>query len=196
MLNLPLNWRFVAAPVTLMLVVLMVYLSPLSQLLEFNRELIAAGEYWRVVTGHISHSNFYHLSLNGLGILLIWALHGEYYNTKQYALSISLLSLYCGASLYIFYPEISVYNGLSGVLHGLIVVGALIDCQKKMRTGYLLFVGIWLKIAWEQYTGPDESLGQLIDARVGIEAHLIGAISGIFVYAKLNMQELRAQIQS
>jgi rhomboid family GlyGly-CTERM serine protease len=106
------------------------------------------------------------------------------------------LALYTGATLYVFYPEMQVYNGLSGILHGLIVVGALIDCQKKMVTGYLLFIGIWVKILLEQQAGPDQALGELINARVAIEAHLVGAIAGIFVYAKLNMNTLRQQLKS
>ena len=195
MLNLPTSPRYLIAPLTLIFASFIIYLTPLGALFEFNRALFSEGEYWRLVTSHFSHSNFYHLCLNVAGVVLIWALHGEYYSAKKYALSLLLLAVYTGASLYIFYPETTIYNGLSGVLHGLIVVGALIDCQNKMKTGYLLFIGIWLKIAWEHYQGPDPALGQLIEARVAIEAHFVGAISGIFVYAKLNMQALREQIQ-
>ena len=194
MLNLPFEKRFISAPIILIISAIVIFATPLSELFEYNRTLFATGEYWRIITGHFSHSNGHHLMLNLAGVALIWALHGEYYDSKQYALALFLLALYTGGGLYIFYPENTLYNGLSGVLHGLIIIGALIDCQKGMKTGYLLFIGVWLKIAWEQYTGPSAELGELIEARVAIEAHLIGAVSGIFVYAKLNRNALREQL--
>ncbi|AIY65547.1 membrane protein [Pseudoalteromonas piratica] len=194
MLNLPFEKRFISAPIILIISAIVIFATPLSELFEYNRTLFATGEYWRIITGHFSHSNGYHLMLNLAGVALIWALHGEYYDSKKYALALFLLALYTGGGLYIFYPENTIYNGLSGVLHGLIIIGALIDCQKGMKTGYLLFIGVWLKIAWEQYTGPSAELGELIEARVAIEAHLIGAVSGIFVYAKLNRNALREQL--
>lgn len=195
MLNLPTERRFILAPLLLIFIVIIVFGTPLSGLFEYDRTLFLNGEYWRIVTAHLSHSNGYHLLLNLLGIVLIWALHGEYYNAKKYSTALFLLALYTGGALYIFHPENTLYNGLSGVLHGLIIIGALIDCQKGVKTGYLLFIGVWLKIAWEQYAGPNVALGELIEARVATEAHLIGAIAGIFVYAKLNHQALRAANQ-
>ena len=194
MLNLPFEKRFISAPIIVIISAIVIFATPLSELFEYNRTLFATGEYWRIITGHFSHSNGYHLMLNLAGVALIWALHGEYYDSKQYALALFLLALYAGGGLYIFYPQNTLYNGLSGVLHGLIIIGALTDCQKGMKTGYLLFIGVWLKIAWEQYTGPSAELGELIEARVAIEAHLIGAVSGIFVYAKLNRNALREQL--
>ena len=194
MLNLPFEKRFISAPIIVIISAIVIFATPLSELFEYNRTLFATGEYWRIITGHFSHSNGYHLMLNLAGVALIWALHGEYYDIKQYALALFLLALYAGGGLYIFYPQNTLYNGLSGVLHGLIIIGALTDCQKGMKTGYLLFIGVWLKIAWEQYTGPSAELGELIEARVAIEAHLIGAVSGIFVYAKLNRNALREQL--
>ena len=69
----------------------------------------------------------------------------------------------------------------------------IFDCEKKYKTGYLLFIGVWLKIIWEQYSGPDPQIGELIDARVATEAHLIGAIAGILVYAKIKLKKLNEQ---
>lgn len=195
MLNLPVQKNYLIAPISLLCVMFGIYFANLNELLEFNRDLIIQGEYWRVLSGHLTHSNGYHLLLNSAGVFLIWALHGEYYSTKQYGLMCALLCLYCGVALFMFYPENIIYTGMSGVLHGVIIIGALIDCSKKMKTGYLLFVGVWLKIAWEFYQGADPALAELIDARVAIEAHLIGAISGIFVYAKLFSAHLKQSSQ-
>lgn len=196
MLNLPIEKRYLVAPITLIVASLIVFFTPLSELFEFDRVLIQNGEYWRLLTGHFSHSNDNHIMLNLAGIVLIWALHGEYYTPRKYTLALGLLALYCGIGLYAFYPEINIYNGLSGVLHGLIIFGALVDCQKKMVSGYLLFIGIWLKIAWEHLSGPDLELEALINARVAIEAHLIGAISGVFVYIKLNLDTLQTHLRN
>ncbi|MFS1425557.1 hypothetical protein [Shewanella sp. 10N.286.48.B5] len=37
-------------------------------------------------------------------------------------------------------------------------------------------LGLIAKIAWEQLIGPSSTTGELINARVAIEAHLAGAL--------------------
>ncbi len=193
MFNLPIQSKHITGPLIVMALCLIIALLGLNDFLQYERELIRQGEVWRLLTGHFTHSNYFHLLLNCGGIVLIWALHGEYYTRGQYLAYLAILSLYSSAALYIFYGQNEIYHGLSGILHGVIIIGALIDCEKKYKTGYLLFIGVWLKIIWEQYSGPDPQIGELIDARVATEAHLIGVIAGILVYAKIKLKQLNEQ---
>lgn len=73
------------------------------------------------------------------------------------------------------------YAGLSGVLHGFFVWGAFQDIKHRVRFGWLLMIGVWLKIAYEQVFGQDPDLAKFIDANVAVDSHLYGALGGILV---------------
>ncbi len=53
------------------------------------------------------------------------------------------------------------------------------DIRWGDKTGYLLFFGVWLKIAHEQYYGASTEVASLINANVAIDAHLWGALGGL-----------------
>lgn len=152
----------------------------ITQTFVYQRELIIQGQLWRIFTGHILHTNHYHLLLNLAALILLWALHGRFYTIKNY----SALFLFCciTTSAGIFYgtPSLLQYVGLSGVLHGIFVFGALMDIASKDKTGYLLFIGVWIKIGHEQIYGASSDVSSLIEASVAVDAHLWGAIGGLF----------------
>lgn len=72
------------------------------------------------------------------------------------------------------------YAGLSGVLHGIFVWGAFCDIKHKVKFGWILMLGVWLKIAFEQFFGQDQHIANLIGADVAVDAHLYGAVAGVF----------------
>ena len=150
-----------------------------SWLFIYNRDLISQGEVWRIFTGHFLHTNGYHLLLNLSAILLLWALHGQFYQYVSYTFLFIITALTTSVGLYIFSTDLHQYVGLSGVLHGVFIFGALMDIKNKDKTGYLLFIGVWLKIADEQYSGASQDVAELIGANIAIDAHLWGAIGGL-----------------
>jgi|TARA_B110000208_G_scaffold11952_1_gene14782 rhomboid family GlyGly-CTERM serine protease len=150
-----------------------------SWLFIYNRDLISQGEVWRIFTGHFLHTNGYHLLLNLSAILLLWALHGQFYQYVSYTFLFIMTAITTSVGLYIFSPDLHQYVGLSGVLHGVFIFGALMDIKNKDKTGYLLFIGVWLKIADEQYSGASQDVAELIGANIAIDAHLWGAIGGL-----------------
>ncbi|MDU0355165.1 rhombosortase [Paraglaciecola aquimarina] len=94
-----------------------------------------------------------------------------------------------------FAPELVWYVGLSGVLHGLFIVGAYKDIINHMYSGWLLLIAVWIKVLYEQFSGQNQQVASLIDANVAIDAHLFGSISGAIIvvffsfcqiYIKLN----------
>lgn len=150
-----------------------------SEQFVYQYQLISQGELWRTFTGHFFHTNGMHLLLNLAALVLLWALHGHFYNVKIYSLLFITSALICSAGMFYFSPEIHQYVGLSGVLHGIFVFGAVMDIRHKDKTGYLLFIGVWLKIAHEQFYGASEQVSTLINANVAIDAHLWGAVGGL-----------------
>lgn len=150
--------------------------------LGFYPRDIANGELWRIVTGQILHTNFNHAVLNALGLLLVWALHGEYYDSKHYATVVITSLILVGVPLAIFYNTTH-YAGLSGIIHALIIYGAIIDVNKQVKTGWLILVGILAKVGYENLVGASQETAELIDAKVAVEAHLFGALAGILMGA-------------
>ena len=153
-----------------------------SDLLIYNRNQIIAGEYWRIITGHFFHSNGNHFMLNAAAVGLLWALHGQYYNPKNYLLVFMTSAIICGFGVYWFSVNIALYVGLSGVLHGFFVWGALMDIKHKEKTGYLLLIGVIAKIIHEQFYGASADVEILIGASVATDAHLYGAIGGFLAF--------------
>lgn len=160
--------------------------SQLSSTMVYQHDLIAKGEFWRLITGHFFHTNGVHLLLNLSALWLLWALHGHFYNLLNYCLLFLFSALITSFGLYLYSPDIIQYVGLSGVLHGIFVFGALMDIRYKDKTGYWLFIGVWLKIGHEQFYGASSEVSNLIEAHVAIDAHLWGAIGGlVFTFAYL-----------
>lgn len=151
-----------------------------TDLFVYQRQLISQGELWRLLTGHFLHTNGYHLLLNIAALIMLWLLHGQFYNQKNYTLLLLICALTTSLGLYYFSPNLQQYVGLSGILHGIFVFGAIMDIRANDKTGYLLFIGVWLKIAHEQIYGASTDVSELIAASVAIDAHLWGALGGLF----------------
>lgn len=95
---------------------------------------------------------------------------------KQLISALALISLVTGLALLL--SSIQVYVGLSGTLHGLFGLFALREALNGRKSSWLLVLGLVTKVAWEQLVGPSSTTGELINARVAIEAHLAGALAG------------------
>ncbi len=150
-----------------------------TKALVYQRKLITQGEIWRIVSGHILHTNGYHLLLNLTALFMLSVLHGRFYSIKNYTALFLLCSITTSVGIYYFEPTLRQYVGLSGVLHGIFVFGALMDIRAKDKTGYLLFLAVWLKIAHEQFYGASTDVSNLIEANVAVNAHLWGAVGGL-----------------
>jgi rhomboid family GlyGly-CTERM serine protease len=193
MLNLPIQLKYSLAPLLVVIVSIILALTePLSSVwLAYDKQQLVGFQLWRLITGHFLHTNHIHLVLNLAGLTLLWALHGHYYQRSQYLIILLLLCLGTSGGIYFFTPQMQWYVGLSGVLHGLFIIGAYLDIQNKLKTGWIMLIGVWLKVLHEQIYGASESVAELISANVAIDAHLFGTISGciiIFYYLYLKIQ--------
>lgn len=96
------------------------------------------------------------------------------------SLCVVLLRHQCWALL--FSPDLIWYAGLSGALHGIFAWGACVDIKEKMKSGWLLLIGLAIKVGYEQIDGSSEQVANLIDAKVAVDAHLFGALTGITIF--------------
>ncbi|WP_413112011.1 rhombosortase [Thaumasiovibrio sp. DFM-14] len=145
----------------------------------WQRESIELGQWWRILTGNFTHTNLWHLGMNVIAFWLISHIFREYISPYHYTILIQLISAIIGLSLFI--TDIELYAGFSGTLHGLFAWGAIKEIQHKYAGGWLMLVGICLKVGMEFYTGGSAATANLINARVAIEAHAMGMISGIIL---------------
>ena len=113
---------------------------------------------------------------------LLWALHGEHYRIGLYLKVFVWCCLGTSVGLYFFSPDLIWYAGLSGALHGIFAWGACVDIKEKMKSGWLLLIGLAIKVGYEQIDGSSEQVANLIDAKVAVDAHLFGALTGIAIF--------------
>jgi rhomboid family GlyGly-CTERM serine protease len=174
---------FFALPSVLTILVVMAALGgeSLTQWLRYDRDSILAGEVWRIFTAHITHLGWKHLLMNIAGLILIWALFGRLLTIRVWVAVILASAAVISLGLLIFNPQIRWYVGLSGVLHGMFLLGAILSVYQGYRAEILLLVFIIGKLAWEQRYGPLPGSASLAGGSVLVDAHLYGAIAGVII---------------
>lgn len=144
--------------------------------LRYERDGLARGEYWRLLTGHLVHGSPQHLLLNGAGLALIAALFPRDYSLAQWLIIVFVSIAAMDVGFVWFQPQLQWYVGFSGVLHGALAAGAVAWWRHETKALATILTVIFIaKLAWEQRYGPLPLSG---DMRVIVEAHLYGAIGG------------------
>ncbi len=161
----------------------------LGPVLEYRRQLLFA-EPWRLLTGHLVHTNLRHALVNALAWVVLARLFAPELGARRQALTLLVSALSISGALALAYPGIAWYRGLSGALHGLFAAGAVAmlrgslaaagGAQRRPREALLaalLLAALWLKIARETWRGPLLESGWLA-LDVVTPAHLAGAAVG------------------
>lgn len=144
--------------------------------LSYQRPLILDGELWRLLTGNIVHLGAWHTFLNGLGVLVFVLLCPVRWGALGWTWRLCVLGLGMSLGLLAFLPDLHGYVGLSGVIHGLFLLGL----WPQVRRGDLIASGCLLylvgKVGWELYAGAPVSDEAAIGGRVIVESHLYGSV--------------------
>lgn len=143
--------------------------------LSYDRAALGDGQWWRLLSAHFVHLDAAHAALNGMGVVLMWALFARDYSPLRW-LAIYLFSSLCiSLGLWLRDPAVTNYVGASGALHGVMTAGTLAHLRRRDLDGWILAVFIVVKLAYEQFAGalPFSSSGNTI-----VDAHLYGAVSG------------------
>jgi rhomboid family GlyGly-CTERM serine protease len=164
---------------------LLVFRLGWAEYLQYQRHAIEHGQLWRLITGHWIHLGTTHFLLNLLGLLILWQIIGNWLSTGEKLAVLLGSSLLISLGLYFFYPQISWYRGLSGSLHGLWCAGALLGMRRDKRLASVLLVLLLIKLAWEQVFGPTAGSVALTGGPVLIQAHWLGALSGLLLAVML-----------
>ena len=89
------------------------------------------------------------------------------------------MCLFTSLGLLLCNPEVQWYQGFSGILHGLFLLGAIDDIAQKRAGGYPLLCLIVFKLSWEALYGYNTD-AQMIGPVI-VNAHLYGGLSGAMV---------------
>ncbi len=146
--------------------------------LRFNRDAIASGQWWLLLSGNFVHLGASHLWMNLAGFALVVALVWSHFSVWEWAALVLFSSLVVGIGLYQLDPDVGWYVGFSGTLHGLIVAGCLADLKHYPKSTGLLLALIVGKLVWEQVAGALPGSESVAGGRVVVNAHLYGAVGG------------------
>ncbi len=157
--------------------------------LSYDRTAIAAGEAWRLVSGHFTHWNADHLLWDVVMFVVLGATV-ERVCRGRLATTLVASSAAISATLWMFAPEVSQYRGLSGLdsaLFGFVAPQLFCEARRKRHRAAqcllaLLSAGFVGKIAWEMATGQtlfvDSSAACFTPLPL---AHVVGALVGFSV---------------
>ena len=174
-------WGIWAAPLALamLLLVLECFGDAGRQLLRYDREAIAAGEWWRLVSGNFVHLGWYHWMLNEIGILVLVLLCPERLAPAVWLRRLLLIGLGMTMCLFWLVPEMVWYVGLSGVMHGLFLLGLARQALQRDWIALACLAYLFGKLAWEMVMGVPVSDEVAIGGKVALESHLYGALSAL-----------------
>lgn len=146
--------------------------------LRYDREMIAAGDVFRLLTGHLVHLGWPHLLLNAFGLLLVWFLVGRSHQWWRWLAFVAASVAVIDVGFWHLMPQLEWYVGLSGVLHGVLAAGVVGLWSSQRLEALILTVALVSKLMYESVIGPLPGSENTAGGIVITEAHLFGAIGG------------------
>jgi rhomboid family GlyGly-CTERM serine protease len=146
-----------------------------GSVLRYDRDGLHAGQWWRLLTGHVIHLGYEHAVLDIAGLVLMWALFARDYSPRQWLLIIGLSVIGVDAGLWLLSWTTQWYVGSSGVLHGVLAAGACAHLRRREPDGWILVLFLIGKLVYEQAQG---ALPLTAGGAVIVDAHLYGAVGG------------------
>ena len=171
------HWR-AALVLGLLCVLATAFGDDARELLRYDRVALADGEYWRLLSGHLVHLGYPHLLLNLVGLLLVWLLVGRLYSTPQWLLVAVVSVLAMDAGFWFLDPDMRWYVGLSGMLHGVLLAGAIGGYRSLPAESIVIAAVVIAKLAYEQIVGPLPGSEALAGGSVIVNSHFYVAIGG------------------
>ena len=156
---------------------------------QYDRGAILSGQWWRLVTGHLTHWSLDHLFWDVIVFAVLGALNERRDRAAFLRCTVGAAVL-ISAGLWLVRPDVTHYRGLSGIDSALFVMTATAACADSLvagrrRTAALAALALALfavKVLWELATGS----ALFVDASAaGFEtiplAHAFGAAAGALV---------------
>jgi len=183
--------------VALGLVMLLLQAMPeaVQQLLRYERGAVGAGQWWRLLSGNLVHLGWMHLALNGAALLIGAWLFAAARTPLAWAVALVVCGLAVNLGLLVFSPEVWWCVGLSGVLHGFLLIGASDWARAGDRLGWVLIAAWTGKVLWEQREGAMSVSEGIVGGAVITDAHLYGLLGGaLYLLLERGWQQWRQRV--
>jgi rhomboid family GlyGly-CTERM serine protease len=148
-------------------------------LLVFDKTAVTQGEYWRLLSGHFTHSSFSHAvwDIIAFSASLVWL---ATYSTRALIPSVVAGVLLVNILLLSNGSPINYYCGLSGILFSPLIAAAYLHAKHhKNVMGVMPLLLIVIKLIADLIT--QETVFVNTQWQAYPESHLMGAVAGLFV---------------
>ncbi len=169
--------------------------GPAPEAWVYDRHAVLAGEWWRLLTGHLVHSDFEHLAWNSAGLLILGILFEP--ALKKDVLWILGIGVVSVGLFLVIDLQLARYCGLSGVLNTLLSAGliARMHQRREPMIAATILLGDLVKIVCEMSTGDALFTDTSWSSVPG--AHLFGLAGGlIYAATRLASKRTRNRIKS
>lgn len=179
----PAPWRFPAATALFTAACLLVFAlgAPAFDALSLDRQAVADGQWYRLLSGHLVHVNASHLVCD----LLVFAVLGsmiERFGRLTWLLGWLASAVVVSLTVLWLRPGVGVYVGMSGIdtaLFAAVAVTWIAEGGARRLVGAVALAGLLGKTAYESLTGQT-LFATMPDGAVPVPAaHLAGGLVGM-----------------
>ena len=149
--------------------------------LRYQSLEISNGQWWRIFSANLCHSNWNHWILNIAGLWLMDLFYQPVLSQKTRA-ALLIFCMVLNVMMIHFWMEINWYVGLSGALHGYLIGGALLSWNKAKLLNFTIILITTIKLFAESVWQINSATEELISANVLEEAHSFGAVSSVIFW--------------
>jgi rhomboid family GlyGly-CTERM serine protease len=129
------------------------------------------------LTCHLVHITDRHWLNNALATLILAYLFAPYYHWQNWLLTYFITAICISLGLLLYPTELHSYAGLSGMLHGLFVMGCLLLATRQPWLAILLGLLLVAKLLLQTLTGL--SFTPHLQFTPALHAHVFGAVGGL-----------------
>ncbi|WLD56955.1 rhombosortase [Salinispirillum sp. LH 10-3-1] len=153
---------------------------------QYSRSALESGHWWVMLSGHFAHGNLPHTLVNAAGLLLATLLAPHWMNRWTGLLVLALLSILLSGAIHFGQPDVAIYRGFSGTLHGWVLLAIVLSphLSRPWQTALAALIGI--KLSGEKWLQAGQSMPSYLGDLTGevlTVAHLYGAVLGAMVAA-------------
>jgi rhomboid family GlyGly-CTERM serine protease len=153
--------------------------------LEYRREAIRAGEFWRLWSAHFVHYSVIHAVLDGLSCLTLVFVLSKMGDRSSLLLRLAVIAPAISLVMFFTLPDMAIYRGASALAMALTAVSGLTIW--RARPGWrqvlvLLAIVLLLKVAADSLGVWPVSYSLPAGVRVAWQAHVAGIVCGLVVW--------------
>ena len=166
----------------------------LADALLYRRTELAAGQLWRLWTGHLVHFGWQHLAAD-LAVFLAAGIWLESITPRTARVFLALTPAAISGLLFLADPQLAFYGGLSGVAVGVLVLLALVQlrCDRASPRWFwpAVLALVVLKVGSEAFSAAPLVASFGPDIKVSTLAHLGGIACALLAWPLARREAMR-----